>query len=199
MKFSPLVEELIADLQIMPGIGPKSAQRIAFHLLDHGREGALKLGKTLEEAMKNVGYCPVCRSYSDGGVCAICGDFRRRENGVVCVVESPADVLAVERTGEFRGTYFVLHGHLSPIEGIGPKELGLDALAARLDEGNCRELILATNPTVEGDATAHYIAHFARRKNVTATRIARGIPVGGELDSTDGSTILRSLAGRSPL
>lgn len=199
MKFSPLVEKLINDLQIMPGIGPKSAQRIAFYLLDHNREGAMRLGDTLNETMKNVSCCPICRSYSDGNVCEICSDVKRQQSGIICVVESPADVLAIEQTGEYNGTYFVLHGHLSPIDGIGPAELGLDELATLLDGGNYREIILATNPTVEGDTTAHYIAHMAARRNVVATRIARGIPVGGELESIDGSTIMRSLAGRSPL
>lgn len=199
MKFSPLVEKLINDLQIMPGIGPKSAQRIAFYLLDHNRDGALKLGETLTEAMNNIRYCPKCRSYSDGEECEICGDAGRQDSGIICVVESPADVLAIEQTGEYNGTYFVLHGHLSPIEGIGPGELGLDELARLLDTGRYHEIILATNPTVEGDTTAHYIAHMAGRRNVVATRIARGIPVGGELESIDGSTIMRSLAGRSPL
>lgn len=183
----------------MPGIGPKSAQRIAFHLLDHNREGARCLGQTLTDAMNGVTYCPKCRSYSDGDVCEICNDPKRQQSGIICVVESPADVLAIEQTGEYDGTYFVLHGHLSPIDGIGPSELGLDELAKLLDGGQYREIILATNPTVEGDTTAHYIAHMAGRRKVVATRIARGIPVGGELESIDGSTILRSLAGRSPL
>jgi len=200
MKFSPLVERLISDLQVMPGVGPRTAQRIAFYLLDHNREGAVKLGETLNEAMNRVSYCPKCHSYSDdGAVCSICSSQKRLATGILCVVESPADVLAIEQTGEFEGTFFVLHGHLSPIDGIGPAELGLDQLTSMLDTGDYHEIILATNPTVEGDTTAHYIAHIASRRNVTATRIARGIPVGGELESIDGSTIMKSLAGRSPL
>lgn len=198
MKFSPLLEELIHDLQVMPGIGPKSAQRIAFNLLDQHRAEAIRLSDTLRRAME-IGYCKRCLSYCENELCDICSDAKRVAVGILCVVESPADVLAIEQTEEFGGTYFVLHGHLSPLDGIGPKELHLDDLEKTLAEGNFKEIILATNPTVEGDATAHYIGHIAQKYNVNASRIARGVPVGGELDSIDGSTLMRSLSGRSPL
>jgi|SRR5574344_2842 recombination protein RecR len=198
MKFSPLLEDLIRDLQVMPGIGPKSAQRIAFNLLDLHRSDALQLSDTLKKAM-TIGYCHHCHCYCENDVCEICNDPKRIAVGMICIVESPADVLAIEQTEEFSGTYFVLHGHLSPLDGIGPKELHLEDLEKTLSTGNFKEIILATNSTVEGDATAHYIGHIAERYGVQASRIARGIPVGSDLDSIDGSTLTRSLSGRRPL
>ncbi|MGN1393785.1 MAG: recombination mediator RecR [Succinivibrionaceae bacterium] len=198
MKFSPLLEKLINDLQIMPGIGPRSAQRIAFHILDHHRDNALKLSSTIRDAVESIHYCKCCRSYCESDICEICSDSRRKDYGVLCVVETPADVLAIENTNEFKGTYFVLHGHLSPLDGIGPSELKLEELEVLFQNNKYNEVILATNPTVEGDATAHFVAHIAKKYNINATRIARGVPIGSEVDSIDGSTLTRSLNGRSP-
>ncbi len=199
MKFSPLLENLINELQIMPGIGPRSAQRIAFSLLDRDRDGAIRLSKALEKAMYRIHYCSECQSYCEGDICEICQSESRKANKLLCVVESPSDVLAIEKTSEFNGTYFVLHGHLNPLEGIGPKELHLDVLEQMIDRYRYREIILATNPTVEGDATAHFIGHIAAKYQIPVSQIARGIPVGGELDAIDGSTLMRSFAGRRPL
>ncbi|MBQ3682855.1 MAG: recombination protein RecR [Succinimonas sp.] len=199
MKFSPLLDNLIKELQIMPGIGPRSAQRIAFSLLDRDREGALRLSKALEKAAYRINYCSECRSYCEGDLCEICKSETRQSTKVLCVVESPSDVLAIEKTAEFSGTYFVLHGHLNPLEGIGPRELHLDILEGLIDKYRYKEIILATNPTVEGDATAHFIGHIAAKYQIPVSQIARGIPMGGELDAIDGSTLMRSLAGRRPL
>ncbi len=199
MKFSPLLEQLIEELQVMPGIGPRSAQRIAFNILDHNREGALRLSKVLAESVSKIGYCRECQSYCEGDICEICSDVSRKEKKLLCIVETPADVLAIEKTGEFHGTYFVLHGHLNPLEGIGPKDLNLDVLEKLMAEYHYHEVILATNPTVEGDATAHYIGHIASKYGIKVSQIARGIPIGGELDAIDGSTLLRSFNGRLPL
>lgn len=199
MKFSPLLDRLISDLQVMPGIGPRSAQRIAFNLLDKNRDGALVLSDTMHKAMSNIGYCKSCRCYCENEQCEICADPSRLDNGVLCVVESPADVLAIENTNEFRGTYFVLHGHLSPIDGVGPAELHFDDLEELFKKNHYKEVILATNPTVEGDTTAHYIAHIASKYDIKSSRIARGIPIGSDLDSIDGSTLMKSLNGRGPL
>ncbi|MGL5948715.1 MAG: recombination mediator RecR [Aeromonas sp.] len=196
MKFSPLLDELIKGLQILPGIGPKSAQRMAFTLLERQRPAGLKLAATLERALNGIDHCQRCRTLTEERWCPICASAKRGENGQLCVVESPADVAAIEQTGQFSGRYFVLMGRLSPLDGIGPNELGFDKLSDILHEGYVSELILATNPTVEGDATAWYIAELAQAANVPVSRIAHGVPVGGELDLVDGTTLTHSLLGR---
>lgn len=198
MSSSQLLDKLIAALQVMPGIGPRSAARIAYTLLDRKRREGLLLADTMAEALNKITLCPVCRNYSDGGVCSICSSVRRRDSGLLCVVESPSDVQAVESSGTFFGTYFVLHGHLSPIDGIGAQELGLDLLQQRFASGDVKELILATNPTVEGDATASYIAAMARHFDIVLTKIAAGVPVGGDLNTVDEYTLAASITQRRP-
>lgn len=198
MSSSQLLDKLIAALQVMPGIGPRSAARIAYTLLDRKRREGLLLADTMAEALNKITLCPVCRNYSDGGVCSICSSVRRRDSGLLCVVESPSDVQAVESSGTFFGTYFVLHGHLSPIDGIGAQELGLDLLQQRFASGEVKELILATNPTVEGDATASYIAAMARHFDIVLTKIAAGVPVGGDLNTVDEYTLAASITQRRP-
>jgi len=189
-----LITQLIEALRCLPGVGPKSAQRMTFHLLERERQGGRRLAQTLIEAMDRVGHCTVCNTLTEREVCSICSSDRR-EKGLLCIVETPADVLAIEATG-YNGLYYVLMGHLSPLDGIGPEELGLKKLAERLDRGGIGELILATNPTVEGEATAHYISEMAKKRNIKASRIAHGVPIGGELEYIDGGTLAHALAGR---
>lgn len=196
MKFSPLVQELIDSLKCLPGVGAKTAQRMAFHLLERNRQGGDKLSKSLAKAMMEIGHCQQCRNFTEHELCDICESPKRSIKEQLCVVESPADVLAVEQTGEFQGTYFVLMGHLSPLDGIGPDDLGLDVLDKRLAEGVIKEVILATNPTVEGEATAHYIAQLSQKYDVATSRIAHGVPMGGELEYVDGNTLSHALSGR---
>jgi recombination protein RecR len=198
VKYSPALARLVDALRRLPGVGPKSAQRMAFHLLERDRDAAQELGRALAQAVEQVGHCRRCRMLTDGGLCPICAS-PGRDAGLVCVVESPADVVAVEQSGSFRGRYFVLMGHLSPLDGVGPEELGVAQLEAVLDEGDVQELILATNPTVEGDATAHFLGQLAARRGVRASRIAHGVPVGGELEYVDGGTLAHALAGRQLL
>jgi recombination protein RecR len=198
VKYSPALARLVDALRRLPGVGPKSAQRMAFHLLERDRDAAVELGRALEQAVVQVGQCRRCRMLTDGELCPICAN-PARDASLVCVVESPADVVAVEQSGSFRGRYFVLLGHLSPLDGIGPEELGVAQLEAVLDEGEVRELILATNPTVEGDATAHFLGQVASRRGIRASRIAHGVPVGGELEYVDGGTLAHALAGRQLL
>ena len=190
-----LLGQLIQDLCCLPGVGPKSAQRMAFYLLQRDRSGAAQLASTLLKASQDVGYCERCRTLTEHLRCPIC-DSDSRDQSVICVVESPADVWAVDQATAFKGVYFVLHGHLSPLDGIGPEELGLDALEQRLGSGAIAELILATNSTVEGEATAHLIAELARKYQVQATRIAHGVPMGGELEYIDSSTLSHAFNGR---
>lgn len=182
-------------LRCLPGVGPKSSQRMAFYLLERNREGGRNLARILAEAMEHIGHCQRCRTLTEQPVCALCGN-PRRDGTLLCVVENPAEVAAIENSAGYKGLYFVLGGHLSPLDGIGPQELGLDVLERRLAEGEVRELILATNPTAEGEATAHYISGIARRHGVRATRIAHGVPLGGELEYVDGGTLAHALAGR---
>ena len=179
----------------MPGVGRKSAQRIAFHLLERDRTGAEQLSQALSEAASDIGHCERCRMFSENDLCNICS-ASGRDASLVCVVESPADVMAVEDATGFRGQYFVLMGHLSPLDGIGPKELGLEILEERLRAETVQELIIATNPTVEGDATAHCLADLAKRHNVLVSRIAHGVPLGGELEYVDGGTLSHAFFGR---
>lgn len=199
MRFSPLLDELIRELQVLPGIGPKSAQRMAFFLLERERPRGQRLAKVLERAMSEIGHCPHCRTFTEQDLCEICANPKRAAVRQLCVVETPADLAALEQTHLYSGRYFVLMGHLSPLDGIGPTELGLDRLAQRLDEEPLEELILATNPTIEGEATAFYIANLARERGIKVTRIAHGVPVGGELELVDGTTLSHSLSGRRPL
>jgi recombination protein RecR len=198
VNYSPALAHLIAALRRLPGVGPKTAQRMAFHLLERDRPGALEISRALGTAVETIGQCSRCRMLSDAQICPICASSQR-DPTLVCVVESPADVVAVEQSGGFRGRYFVLMGHLSPLDGVGPGELGVDQLDALLAEGEVRELILATNPTVEGDATAHFLGDLAARRGVRASRIAHGVPVGGELEYVDGGTLAHALAGRQSL
>jgi recombination protein RecR len=195
MNFSPALAHLMAAFRRLPGVGPKTAQRMTFHLLERDREGALELSRALASAIETIGHCRRCRMLTDGELCPICAS-PQRDMGLLCVVESPADVAAVEQSGGYRGRYFVLMGHLSPLDGVGPAELGIDALEALLAEGGVRELILATNPTVEGDATAHFVGELAARRGVRASRIAHGVPIGGELEYVDGGTLAHAFAGR---
>lgn len=190
-----LIDQLIDALRCLPGVGPKSAQRMTFYLLEKNREGARRLAHALVAAADRIGNCQRCRSLSETELCYLCAN-ERRDQSVVCVVETPADVIAIEQTTAYRGLYFVLMGHLSPLDGIGPDDIGLDLLARRLDAETVRELILATNPTVEGEATAHYIGELARARNIRATRIAHGVPLGGELEYVDGGTLAHALTGR---
>ena len=192
---SPLLQQLIDALKCLPGVGPKSAQRMAFHLLERDRQGAKQLAAALLEAVENIGHCQSCRTLSESEICSICAS-NSRDNSVLCVVETPADVLAIEQIAEYRGKYFVLMGHLSPLDGIGPDELGLDLLEQKLAGGDIRELILATNPTVEGETTAHYISELAAEHSVEATRIAHGVPLGGELEYIDAGTLAHAFSGR---
>ncbi len=192
---SPLLQQLIDALKCLPGVGPKSAQRMAFYLLERDTEGAKNLSSALTEAVEKIGHCSMCRTLSENELCEICVSTSR-DDGTLCVIETPADVFAIEHTAEFRGKYFVLMGHLSPLDGIGPAELGLDLLEKRLAGSAIKELILATNPTVEGEATAHYISDMAARHKVMATRIAHGVPLGGELEYIDSGTLAHAFSGR---
>jgi len=195
MSTSRLIGRLIESLRCLPGVGPKSAQRMAFHLLEHNRDGGRQLAEALNLAMEKVGHCRVCRTLSEEEVCTLCANDRR-DRSQLCVVETPADVQALEQSTGFQGLYFVLMGHLSPLDGIGPEALGLDVLERRLATGEVKELILATNPTVEGEATAHFISEMARAHGVRPTRIAHGVPMGGELEYIDGGTLSHAFAGR---
>ena len=193
--YSPLLVRLIDSLKCMPGIGQKSAQRIAFHLLERDREGAAAMGAALGDAVERIGHCSRCRMFSEEALCAICS-AHGRDSSQLCIVESPADVMALEDATGYRGLYFVLMGHLSPLDGIGPSELGLELLEQRLSEQGIKEVIIATNPTVEGDATAHYLADLAHRHECEASRIAHGVPLGGELEYVDGGTLSHAFYGR---
>lgn len=186
---------MIDALKCLPGVGPKSAQRMAFYLLERDTDGARNLSVALVEAVEKIGHCSMCRTLSEHEFCEICASASR-DNGILCVIETPADVFAIEHTAEFRGKYFVLMGHLSPLDGIGPAELGLELLESRLASGEVQELILATNPTVEGEATAHYISDMAARHQVMTTRIAHGVPLGGELEYIDSGTLAHAFSGR---
>ena len=195
MKHSPHLTQLIDALRGLPGVGPKTAQRMAFHLLQDGRPGARALAGALGAALESVVRCSRCRMLTEGQMCAICAT-PQRDVSLLCAVESPADVVAIEQSGSYRGRYFVLMGHLSPLDGIGPEQLGVRDLEAILSEGDVRELILATNPTVEGEATAHFLGDLAMRRGIRASRIAHGVPIGGELEYVDGGTLAPALAGR---
>ena len=189
------LDELIQSLGCLPGVGRKSAQRIALHLLERDQAGARRIAEALNNALEKVQHCQQCRNFCDGEVCEICSDAER-DRGTLCVVETPADVIAVESSAAFSGRYFVLLGKLSPLDGHGPEQLGLELLEEQLLQGDVRELILATSATVEGDITAQYIVDIAARHGVASSRLARGIPIGGELEYVDSGTLSRALAGR---
>jgi recombination protein RecR len=200
MKFSPLIDQLVQALRCLPSVGPKSAQRMAFHLLERNREAGMQLAEILQIALTQVGHCRQCNTLSELEICGICSDARR-DRQTLCIVESPADVLALEQAGSYRGIYFVLMGHLSPIDGIGPEEIGIDRLLERVDARSeqsqkIKEVILATNPTVEGEATAYYITEQLKVRGVVVSRIAHGVPLGGELEYVDSGTLAHALSGR---
>jgi len=198
MSLSPLIDALIESLRILPGVGPKSAQRMAFFLMERNRDGAQTLADCLNQAVEHIGHCRQCRTLTEDEVCRICSD-RGRDSGQLCIVETPSDVMMIDNITGFKGLYFVLMGHLSPLDGIGPEELGLDQLASRLDSGDVQELILATNPTVEGEATSHYISEMAKKRDIRSTRLAHGVPMGGELEYVDSSTLSHAFTDRRDL
>lgn len=198
MKFSPALETLIESLRCLPGVGPKSAQRMALYLLERNRGGASSLSDALREAVDRIGHCQRCRNLTELELCEICSDPRRDQN-TLCVVETPGDVLAVEQAGGYRGCYFVLMGHLSPIDGIGPEDIGLDRLQAQVEAQGITEVILATNPTAEGEATAYYLTEMLGSRGIGMSRIAHGVPLGGELEYVDGSTLMHAFTGRTPV
>ncbi len=193
-----LLGQLIQNLCCLPGVGPKTAQRMAFYLLQRDRNGAKNLAETLLQAIDIIGHCQQCRTLTEHVICEICADSSR-DDSLICIVESPADVWIVDQATQFKGRYFVLHGRLSPLDGIGPDELGLDLLEQRLATGTVKELILATNSTVEGEATAYFIGEIARKNQVQASRIAHGVPMGGELEFIDSGTLSHAFKGRKEI
>ena len=195
MSFSPLLNNLVQSFCCLPGVGKKTAQRLALHLLEKDRVGASKLAEDINLALENISRCHRCRILAETELCSICSDARR-DATTLCVVETPMDVMALESAGSFRGKYFVLYGHLSPLDGIGPGELGLDDLKTLVVEQSIKEVILATNLTVEGEATAHYLSESVAGLGITISRIAHGVPIGGELEYVDGNTLSLALSGR---
>jgi recombination protein RecR len=195
MKTPSSLEALIEALRCLPGVGPKSAQRMAYHLLQRDQAGAGRLAHALTHALETLRHCQKCNNFSEAEVCDLCSS-PRRDAGLLCVVEMPADLVMVEQTQSYNGLYFVLMGRLSPLDGVGPREIHLDRLLKRAADGEVREVILATNFTVEGEATAHYIAELLTQRGVKVTRIARGLPVGGELEHVDSGTLAQAVADR---
>jgi recombination protein RecR len=195
MSSEPLLNQLVESLRCLPGVGPKTAQRMALHLLERNREGGLQLASVLDVAMNKIGRCKQCRDLTELEVCSICSN-PRRDQTQLCVVESPVDVLAIEQATAYKGRYFVLLGRLSPLDGIGPAELGLDQLAENLEKDTPLEMIIATNPTVEGEATSFYLQRMAKTHDIRVTRIAHGVPLGGELEYTDQSTLAHAFGSR---
>ena len=198
MNSSPLLDQLIEAFRCLPGVGPKSAQRMALHLLEREREGGRKLSTVLADAIDHVGNCQLCRTFTEETLCRICAS-NSRNNQQYCVVESPADVFAIEQSGSYQGVYFVLMGHLSPIDGIGPEQLAIPKLVHQVADSKAEEVIIACNSTVEGDATAYYIAEQLKGSGVIVSRIAHGVPVGGELEYVDGGTLSHAFSGRMPI
>lgn len=194
---SPLIKKLVDAFTCLPGVGPKSAQRMTYYLLERNRDGGEHLSVSLASAMEGVHHCDRCRDFTESELCGIC-QSERRDKSLLCIVESPADVLAIEATGGFQGTYFVLMGHLSPLDGIGPEDIGLDQLKTLIQQEKPAEVILATNSTVEGEATAHFIAEMLKGTGTELSRIASGVPLGGELEYIDGGTLMHSFSGRKP-
>jgi recombination protein RecR len=198
MLSSPLLEQLIEALRYLPGVGPKTAQRMAFQLLERGRENGKRLALILQEAMEQISHCSSCRTFSESELCKLCAS-PNRDPALLCIIESPIDMVAVEQMGGYRGRYFILMGHLSPLDGIGPDEIGIKQLNTLLASGTIKEVILATNPTVEGEATAHYISELVKQYAIKASRIAHGVPLGGELEYIDSGTLAHAFAGRDTL
>ena len=203
MKNPPALEALIDGLRCLPGVGPKSALRMAYYLLQRDRKGAAKLGKSLENALQVLGHCTSCNNFSETPICQLCESDNRlldkRDATQLCVVEMPTDLMMMEQTHSYKGMYFVLMGRLSPLDGIGPKEINLDKLIKRARDGVVTEVILATNYTVEGEATAHYISELLKTRNIAVSRIARGLPMGGEIEYVDSGTLSMALLGRKQL
>ncbi len=193
-----VIEELIQALRCLPGVGPKSAQRMAYHLLQRDREGGRRLSLAIGEAVERVGNCSRCRTLTDADICPVCSDASR-DPTTLCIVETPADMIAIDKGTGYRGVFLVLMGHLSPLDGIGPDQIGLDDLEKRLDQGEVSEVVLATSSTVEGQATAHYIGEMVRARELKATRLAYGIPLGGELEFVDSTTLAHAFRGRTEL
>ena len=191
---SNAIDQLIEALRILPGVGPKSAQRMVYHLLERNRDGARRLANLLGHAMDVIQHCSSCRNFSETSICEVCRS-EKRDDELLCVVESPGDVLAIEQTGHYRGKYFVLMGTLSPIDGIGPSELGIEELLSRCGD-EVREVILAVSSSVEGEATAHYISELVKLREIQVSRIAQGIPLGGDLELVDGGTLSHAISGR---
>ena len=197
MKEQTLLEQVIEAFRCLPGVGPKSAQRMLLHLLERDREGGRRLARILSEAIDKIGHCKSCRNLTEAELCEICSDGKRESN-IICVVEAPSDVIAIEQSLSFSGQYFVLMGTLSPIDGRGPDEIGIDHLVRRCESG-IQEIILAVSSTVEGEATAHYISEALKPLNVTISRLAQGIPLGGELEFVDGGTLSHAFDGRKSI
>lgn len=195
MKNPPALEQLIDSLRCLPGVGPKSAQRMAYYLLQRDRQGANTLALSLGNALEVVGHCKLCNTFSEQPVCPLC-ESEQRDGSVLCVVEMPTDLMMLESTRAFNGMYFVLMGRLSPLDGVGPKEIHLDKLIKRAQDGLIQEVILATNYTVEGDATAHYISELLRARGIKVSRIARGMPMGGEIEYVDSGTLAQAMLER---
>jgi recombination protein RecR len=199
MSDKPLLTELIDSLRCLPGVGPKSAQRMAFHILQRDRASGARLAAVLAEAVQSIGQCRRCRTLTEDELCALCRN-PHRDDTLLCVVENPSDILAIEQAANYRGRYFVLGGRLSPLDGVGPEELGLEQLRERLREDPPpAEVILATTTTVEGEATAHYVSELAAECGIRSSRIAHGVPLGGELEFVDGGTLAHAFAGRQPV
>ncbi|HUL97634.1 MAG TPA: recombination mediator RecR [Usitatibacter sp.] len=191
------LEELIQALRCLPGVGPKSAQRMAYHLLQRDQKGAERLARGLQEALARIRHCARCNTFTEAELCSLCAS-PRRDRSLLCVVESPGDLLMMEQSQSYAGLYFVLMGRLSPLDGIGPREIHLDRLVKRATDGEVKEVILATNFTVEGEATAHYVSEMLAPKGLKVTRIARGLPVGGELEHVDSGTLAQAVLERRP-
>ena len=198
-KISPFVDDLIESFQCLPGVGPKSARRMVLHLLERDRDAGKSLSKTLLKTLETVGQCNNCRMFSENEICSICTDAKR-DSKTICLVESVSDVFAIEDSHQYRGKYFILHGYLSPIENMGPEELGLDQFFNLVSNNQVNEIILATNSTLEGEATAHFVYDNLKEiEPLIITRLARGVPLGGELEYVDGGTIKHALSGRVSL
>lgn len=195
MKNPPALEQLIESLRCLPGVGPRSALRMAYYLLQRDRKGANALALALSNALETVGHCQLCNNFSEQPICPLCASDKR-ETSLLCVVEMPTDVMMLEQTQSYDGLYFVLMGRLSPLDGVGPKEINLDKLLKRAQNGTVKEVILATNYTVEGEATAHYISELLRAKSISVSRIARGLPMGGEIEYVDSGTLAQALMER---
>lgn len=195
MKNPPALEQLIEALRCLPGVGPKSALRMAYHLMQRDRKGAGQLSYSLQHALDTIGHCQLCNNFSEQPVCALC-NAEKRESSMLCVVEMPTDLMMLEQTQSYAGMYFVLMGRLSPIDGIGPKEIHLDKLLKRVQDGMVKEVILATNYTSEGEATAHYISEMVKARGIAVSRIARGLPMGGEIEYVDSGTLSTALIER---